>query len=112
MRGAVDRPEPIEAKSERELSQTADWSMVIKAGDASWNLVVVPAPLGLASFLSGLAGAAGVFLVFGGNGFAVGDRVRVAEESTPCLWSEGELGLYKIRLTSSSPSRSSSALRR
>ena len=64
MRGAVDRPEPIEPKSERELSQTADWSMVIKAGDASWNLVVVPAPLGLASFYRAWLVLAGVLLVF------------------------------------------------
>jgi GGDEF domain-containing protein len=65
MRGAVDRLEPIEAKSERELSQTADWSMEITAGDASWNLVVVPAPLGLTSFYRAWLVLAGVLLVFG-----------------------------------------------
>ncbi|HEY8299163.1 MAG TPA: EAL domain-containing protein [Methyloceanibacter sp.] len=65
MRGAVDRLEPIEAKSERELSQTADWSMEIKAGNASWNLVVVPAPLGLTSFYRAWLVLAGVLLVFG-----------------------------------------------
>jgi diguanylate cyclase (GGDEF)-like protein len=64
MRGAVDRRQPIEAKSERELSQTADWSMVIKAGDASWDLVVVPTQGGLASFYRAWLVLAGVLLVF------------------------------------------------
>ncbi len=39
-----DRPDqPIEAKPQRQLSESPAWSMAIKAGDASWNLVVVPA---------------------------------------------------------------------
>jgi protoporphyrinogen oxidase len=39
MRGAVDRLEPIEAKSERELSQTAGrWRsrLAMRAGTSSW----------------------------------------------------------------------------
>ena len=44
MRGAADRLEPIEPRSERELSQTADWSMGrSRLAMLSWNLVVVPA---------------------------------------------------------------------
>ena len=39
--------------------------MEIKAGDASWNLVVVPAPLGLTSFYRAWLVLAGVLLVFG-----------------------------------------------
>ncbi len=65
MRGAVDRPDPIEAKSERELAETADWSMLIKAGDASWDLVVVPNQGGLASFYRAWLVFVGVLLVFG-----------------------------------------------
>ena len=64
MRGAVGRPEPILAKSERELSETADWSMLIKAGDAGWHLVVVPTQVGLASLYRAWLVLAGVLLVF------------------------------------------------
>ena len=45
--------------------ETADWSMAIKAGDASWNLVVVPAPLGLTSLYRAWLVLAAVLLVFG-----------------------------------------------
>ena len=63
--GAAGRDRPIEAKPRTALAEFALWSMAIKAGDASWDLVVVPTQSGLASFYRAWLVLVAVLLVFG-----------------------------------------------
>jgi diguanylate cyclase (GGDEF)-like protein len=64
-RGAAGRGDPIEPKSEAALAGLPYWSAPLKAGDASWNLVVVPMKSGLISFYRAWLVLAAVILVFG-----------------------------------------------
>jgi diguanylate cyclase (GGDEF)-like protein len=64
-RGAADRGEPIKPKTEAALAGLPYWSAPLKAGDASWNLVVVPTQGGLISFYRAWLVLVAVMLVFG-----------------------------------------------
>ena len=63
-RGAADRGEPIAPRSEAALAGFPYWSAALKAGDASWSLVVVPTKGGLISFYRAWLVLAAVVLVF------------------------------------------------
>ncbi len=65
MRGAAGRDRPIEAKPQKALAGLPVWSTPITAGDASWDLVVVPTQGGLESFYRAWLVLAAVLLVFG-----------------------------------------------
>ena len=65
MRGAAPRDGPIEAKSQNALAGFPIWSTLVKAGDASWELVVVPNHGDLTSFHRAWLVLAAVLLVFG-----------------------------------------------
>ena len=62
---AADRRQPIEAKSQRQLSDLPSWSMAINAGDRGWNLVIVPQQGILSSFHRAWLVLVAVLLVFG-----------------------------------------------
>ncbi len=64
-RGATGRGEPFEPKSEAALAGLPYWSSTLKAGDANWNLVVVPMKGGLLTFYRAWLVLAAVILVFG-----------------------------------------------
>jgi hypothetical protein len=63
--GAAGRGELFEPKSEVALAGLPYWSSTLKAGDANWNLVVVPAKGGLITFYRAWLVLAAVILVFG-----------------------------------------------
>ncbi|HEV7463597.1 MAG TPA: GGDEF domain-containing protein [Methyloceanibacter sp.] len=63
--GAAGRGELFEPKSEAALAGLPYWSSTLKAGDANWNLVVVPAKGGLITFYRAWLVLAAVILVFG-----------------------------------------------
>ena len=65
MRGSADRDQRIEAKPKQALKGLPYLSTPIKAGDASWDLVVVPAQARLTSFHRAWLVLAAVLLVFG-----------------------------------------------
>ena len=65
MRGAASRDQPLEAKSENALAGSPHQSTSLKAGDASWHLVVVPLEGGVISFYRAWLVLAAVLLVFG-----------------------------------------------
>jgi predicted signal transduction protein with EAL and GGDEF domain len=65
MRGASDRETLIAPKSEAALASVPHWTERVKAGDASWNVAVVPTQYGLASFYRAWLVLAAVLLVFG-----------------------------------------------
>ena len=65
MRGAIDRETPVAPKSEAALDSLPHWTKRVRAGDASWNVVVVPTQYGLASFYRAWLVLAAVLLVFG-----------------------------------------------
>jgi CHASE1-domain containing sensor protein len=52
MRGASDRETPIAPKSEAALASLPHWTERVKAGDASWNVAVVPTQYGFASSIA------------------------------------------------------------
>ena len=54
----------VAPKSEADLAGTSYWSGPVKAGDAHWNLVVVPVEGGLISYYRAWLVLAGVVLVF------------------------------------------------
>jgi len=64
MRGAADRGEPIKPKTEAALAGLPYWSEALKAGDAKWNLVVVPTDNGLIGFYRAWLVLVAVLLVF------------------------------------------------
>ena len=64
MRGAASRDQPLEPKPEQALMGQPPWSASLKAGDASWKLVVVPTQGGLISFYRAWLVLAAVILVF------------------------------------------------
>ncbi|MGZ8415451.1 MAG: CHASE domain-containing protein [Methyloceanibacter sp.] len=65
MRGAAGRDRPIKAEPQKALAGLPVWSTQITAGDASWDLVVVPMQGGLESFYRAWLVLAAVLLVFG-----------------------------------------------
>ena len=65
MRGAIGSDQPIEAKPQQALAGLPYWATALNAGDASWNLVVVPRQAGLGSFYRAWLVLAAVLLVFG-----------------------------------------------
>ena len=65
MRGAIGSDQPIEAKPQQALAGLPYWATALNAGDASWNLVVVPRQAGLGSFYRAWLILAAVLLVFG-----------------------------------------------
>ena len=65
LRRSMCRGAPIEPKSEAALAGLPYWSAAVKAGDASWNLVVVPTKGGLITFYRAWLVLAAVILVFG-----------------------------------------------
>jgi hypothetical protein len=65
MRGSADRDQRIEAKPKQALKGLPYLSTPITAGDASWDLVVVPAQARLTSFHRAWLVLAAVLLVFG-----------------------------------------------
>lgn len=65
MRGAASRDQPLEAKPENALAGFPHQSTSLKAGDASWHLVVVPLEEGVTSFYRAWLVLAAVLLVFG-----------------------------------------------
>jgi hypothetical protein len=64
LRGAASRDRPLELKPKEALAGAPHWSAPLKAGDASWNLVVTPMQEGLISFYRAWLVLAGVILVF------------------------------------------------
>jgi diguanylate cyclase (GGDEF)-like protein len=65
MRGASERETPVASKSEAELASVPHARAVVKAGDSSWNIAVVPTQFGPASFYRAWLVLAAVILVFG-----------------------------------------------
>jgi diguanylate cyclase (GGDEF)-like protein len=65
MRGGASRGQPLEAIPEQKLLELSHWTAPIKAGDAGWNLVVVPTPNGAVGFYRAWLVLAGVGLLFG-----------------------------------------------
>ena len=63
-RAAPDRGEPVKPMSEAALANFPYWSSALTAGDASWNLIVVPAKGGLSTFYRAWLVLAAVLLVF------------------------------------------------
>ena len=65
VRGSPSRSQPLEARPEQALAELPYWSAPLKAGDASWNLVVVAPQGGVISFYRAWLVLAAVILVFG-----------------------------------------------
>lgn len=65
LRGAISRDQPLDPKPKAALAGLTSWSAPIKAGDASWDLVVLPRQQGLISFYRAWLVLAAVILVFG-----------------------------------------------
>ncbi len=65
LRGAASREQPLKEKPQKALAELPSWSATLKAGDASWNFVVVPSRSGVDQLLPGLARLSDVILVFG-----------------------------------------------
>jgi diguanylate cyclase len=63
-RAAADRSTPVEAKAKADLAGLPYWSSTVKAGDARWDLVVVPRPAGFTSFYRAWLVVGAVILVF------------------------------------------------
>ena len=63
--GRASREQPLKAEAAAALAGLPSWSAAVKAGDASWNLVVVPAKGGLISYYRAWLVLAAVVLVFG-----------------------------------------------
>ncbi len=63
-RGTTSSGEAVEPKSEADLAGLSYWSGPVKAGDAHWNLVVVPVKAGLISYYRAWLVLAAVILVF------------------------------------------------
>jgi hypothetical protein len=59
-----EHTEPVEAKSQAQLAAMTHWSAPLKAGDASWKLVVIPMQGGLISFYRAWLVFAAVILMF------------------------------------------------
>ena len=63
IRGAIDRETPVVPNSEAALASLPHWTERVKAGDASWNVAVVPTQYGPASFYRAWLVLAAVILV-------------------------------------------------
>jgi diguanylate cyclase (GGDEF)-like protein len=61
-RGAASREQPLEPKPEAALAELPSWTASLKAGDASWTLVVLPEEEGLIRYYRAWLGAAAVIL--------------------------------------------------
>ncbi len=59
-----EHSEPVEVKSQAQLAEMTHWSAPLKAGDASWKLVVVPTQGGPISFYRAWLVLAAVILMF------------------------------------------------
>lgn len=62
-RGAANREHALKAESQKALADVQPWTTVLKAGDAKWNLVIVPVRGGLISYYRAWLVLAAVLLV-------------------------------------------------
>ena len=65
LRGAASRAQPLQGEPQQALAGLPSWTTVLRAGDARWNLVVVPIQSGLISYYRAWLVLAAVVLVFG-----------------------------------------------
>ena len=65
LRGAASREQPLQGEPQQALAGLPSWTTVLRAGDARWNLVVVPMQSGLISYYRAWLVLAAVVLVFG-----------------------------------------------
>jgi diguanylate cyclase (GGDEF)-like protein len=64
-RGAAGREHPLKPQSQAVLASLQPWTAVLNAGDAKWDLVIVPVEGGLISYSRAWLVLAAVLLVFG-----------------------------------------------
>ncbi len=65
LRGAASREQPLQGEPQQALAGLPFWTTVLRAGDARWDLVVVPMQSGLISYYRAWLVLAAVVLVFG-----------------------------------------------
>lgn len=65
LRGAASRTQPLKREAQRAMTGLTSWTSLLKAGDANWNLVIVPVQGGLISYYRAWLVFAAVVLVFG-----------------------------------------------
>jgi diguanylate cyclase (GGDEF)-like protein len=65
VRGAASRELPLKGEPKQALAGLPSWTTMLRAGDAKWDLVVVPEPGGLSSYYRAHLILAAVLLVFG-----------------------------------------------
>jgi diguanylate cyclase (GGDEF)-like protein len=64
-RGAANRENELKPRPQQELADLPGWTTTISAGDAKWNLVVMPVREGVISYYRAWLVLAAVLLVFG-----------------------------------------------
>ena len=78
LRGAASRSQPLTDKPKKALAELPLWSGPLKAGDARWNLVVVPAEAGATTYYRAWLAFATVILAFGALLAYLWDSIRHA----------------------------------
>jgi diguanylate cyclase len=64
VRGAASREQPLEGQTKKALAGNPSMTTTLRAGDAKWELVIVPEPSGLSSYYRAWLVLAAVLLVF------------------------------------------------
>jgi diguanylate cyclase (GGDEF)-like protein len=65
VRGAASREQPLQGEPQQALAGLTFWTTVLRAGDAEWELIIVPEKSGLISYYRAWLVHAAVLLVFG-----------------------------------------------